>query len=487
MGKLVAVTSFRNIRQSTKPAYIIMAKTSKIIVLLGAFALGVAVQSAIAQDSGPLLDLLVKKGTITDQEAEDLRAALLKQNTDAAAGSLNVTNPGLSSMRLWGDIRVRMEDREATQTSPPNDHIELDRFRYRLRLGFDGTLSDDWSFGLRIDTNSNDRSSNVTLGTNKSTSFGPWSKGDDAINIGQVFASYKPGDWTFTVGKMPLPLTTTNMVWYQDMAPEGLNEQFKHSAGALDYKVDLAQFIYGAPPTGINNNFGTATVSSRDILMLAWQVSLKYNVNKTDYVQISPVLYTYVNANLGNANPAPFNGVFSAPIPASPTLSAISQQAVNNLNVIEIPLEYDTMNLAPKVVRFFGDFGLNTEATARADHYSRPDLSGQSIAYQAGIQYGKATKAGEWDAKAYWQQIDLFALDPNLIDPDNFDSLTNLKGWVVNGNYYLTDAVSLGSTLSHAIRADDHAPTGGDSQDTGSPNLILRNYWLYQFDLNIKF
>ena len=39
-------------------------------------ALALAATPAVrAQDSGPLLDLLVKKGTITNQEAEDLRAA----------------------------------------------------------------------------------------------------------------------------------------------------------------------------------------------------------------------------------------------------------------------------------------------------------------------------------------------------------------------------------------------------------------------------
>ncbi len=437
------------------------------------------------QDSA-LLDLLLKKGIVTDQEATTLRADLAKQAANSSnpdgATNLAVLSPGLTKLRLWGDLRLRMEDRTATEAAA-DDHIEMDRFRYRLRLGLLGDLTGDWSFGLRLDTNSNDRSSNVTLGTNNTTTYGPWSKGDDSIYLDQVYTSYKPGDWTFTLGRMPLPLTTTNLVWYQDMAPEGANEQFKTSQGALDYKVNLAQFIYGSP--AFNNNIagqaaGGSDAPSRDIILLAWQAGLKYNVNSTDFVQISPVLYNYVN-NAGSANPTPFNGVFS------PSTATLSQQAVNNLNVIEIPVEYDTMSLAPKLVRFFGDFAYNTEATGRADHYGRPDLAHQDLAYQIGVQYGKATKAGEWEAKAYWEQIDLFAIDPNLTDPDITDSLTNLKGFALNASYYLTDAVFIGATISDQSRADDNAPTGGDSQDTKNPGISLSRYMLYQLDLNIKF
>jgi hypothetical protein len=339
------------------------------------------------------------------------------------------------------------------------------------------------SFGLRLDTNSNDRSSNVTFGTNNATAFGPDSKGDDGIFLNQIYVSYKPGDWTFTIGRMPLPLTTTNLVWYQDFAVEGVNEQFKGSAGAIDYKVNLGQFLYGSP--GANDSFGT-TPSSDDIWMLAWQASLKYKVNATDFVQISPVWYTYIdpeqNGNggaTGTANPPPFTGVFTA--------TGSQQQAINDLNVLEVPFEYDTMGLAPKVVRFFGDFAYNFEGTGRADRFGRPDLANQNLAYQIGVQYGKATKAGEWDAKVYWEQIDLFSIDPNLTDPDITDSLTNLKGIALNGNYYLTNAVFLGATIANDTRVNNSTITGGDSQDTKNPGTALAHYWIYQLDLNVKF
>ena len=41
-----------------------------------ALAALVCAGSALAQDSGPLIELLIKKGVLNDQEAEELRAEL---------------------------------------------------------------------------------------------------------------------------------------------------------------------------------------------------------------------------------------------------------------------------------------------------------------------------------------------------------------------------------------------------------------------------
>ena len=39
-----------------------------------------------------------------------------------------------------------------------------------------------------------------------------------------------------------------------------------------------------------------------------------------------------------------------------------------------------------------------------------------------------AAKKHTWEARVYWQQIDLNSLDPNLIDSDFFEGPTNLQG-----------------------------------------------------------
>ncbi len=118
---------------------------------------------ARAQDAGALLDLLVRKKIITDQEAEEVRAELTKETATTSAGKLKLSVP-ITELELYGDIRLRYEYRGGrtagnTPVGEPgagvagvNDWQERERERYRLRIGLRGTLADDWFFGVRLET-----------------------------------------------------------------------------------------------------------------------------------------------------------------------------------------------------------------------------------------------------------------------------------------------------------------------------------------------
>jgi hypothetical protein len=146
--------------------------------------------------------------------------------------------PAITELELFGDMRLRYEYRggRLSDDDPahPNDWQERQRERYRLRLGLRGTLLDDWFFGIRLETNANPRSTNVTFGDDISSSSagggGPFAKGSDGIFVGQAYGGYKgfPG-FIFTGGKMPNPFVTTRLVWDDDINPEGLAEQWKHT------------------------------------------------------------------------------------------------------------------------------------------------------------------------------------------------------------------------------------------------------------------
>src|ERR1044071_664896 len=127
------------------------------------FTLGMV---ARAQDAGALLDLLVRKHLITDQEAEEVRADLTKEAASTSAGKLKLSTP-ITELELYGDARLRYEyrgGRTAGDTSQPNDWQERQRERYRLRIGLRGTLADDWFFGIRLETSNKRNSTNVTFG-----------------------------------------------------------------------------------------------------------------------------------------------------------------------------------------------------------------------------------------------------------------------------------------------------------------------------------
>jgi hypothetical protein len=434
---------------------------SKVFAVL---ATVVCATAALAQDSGPLIDLLVKKGIINDQEGEDLRAELSKDFAASPAGKLNLSS-AMTELKIAGDVRVRYESRAGQLTT--GDNMERDRFRYRLRAGLTGKMANNWSWGFRLETATGNRSSNVTMGDDA----GPFAKTSDALNVGQVWAQWAPTpEWTFTGGRMPNPLVTTAMVWDADINPEGLAEAWKHREGNLEYSATAAQFLYSAAST--QNTFGTAA-NVQDLFLFAWQGGLKYYLSgATTFFQVNPTVYHYVHNT--KYNPAAFKGAFTA----------ANSAAVNNLLVVDVPVEYDFVaNGTP--VRIFGDFAINTEGDDRATKWGRPDLDGEDKAWQVGIQYGKAANKGEWDAKLAYQSVGAFALDPNLVDSDIFDSRTNMRGWFLTGNYALGAATTFTMTLGNAERKNDTIVAPG-SGDIGSNNA-LDKYWLLQADLVVKF
>ncbi|MGZ5563632.1 MAG: hypothetical protein ACXWFY_00405, partial [Chthoniobacterales bacterium] len=118
----------------------------KIIFVATAASLFLGGTIARAQDAGALLDLLVRKKLITDQEAEEVRGELTKDYSQQSAGKLKMSTP-ITEVEIYGDARVRYEYRAGqTNSSQPvaapgvgiagaGDWQERSRERYRLRLG----------------------------------------------------------------------------------------------------------------------------------------------------------------------------------------------------------------------------------------------------------------------------------------------------------------------------------------------------------------
>ena len=128
-----------------------MTKTPmlKLAVALTLFSAAATTQ---AQDAGALVDKLVKKGVLTDQEAEEVRADMMRDFSQTSAGKINI-NSSVTEMKLYGDLRLRYQydDREA-QVAAPNHVDQRSRWRYRLRLGADVTLGENWFAGFQLQT-----------------------------------------------------------------------------------------------------------------------------------------------------------------------------------------------------------------------------------------------------------------------------------------------------------------------------------------------
>lgn len=442
----------------------------------------------------------------------------------------------ISELELYGDVRLRYQYNggETKSTGPvaspgagvagTNDWQERERERYRLRLGLRGTLLDDWFFGVRLETSNNARSTNVTFGDDTASSTagggGPFEKNSDTVYVGQAYGGYKgfPG-FTFTAGRMPNPMVNTRMVWDPDINPEGLAEQWKHTfvfGGEappppsyskdgkavvapkppepflkLDIFANFAQFVYddanpenplGARATTTSNGVGSQLVPNTDAFLCAWQVGARFNFPHTFYFQLAPTLYNYT----GNGDTFNIHYVGGNPRLTNADSLATNQTGINSLLVFDMPVEFGWKAWGIPM-RIFGDFATNFEGDDRASAAGQPGQGSQRYAYQAGLGIGQLKKRGDWQINIWYQNIQQYALDPNLIDDDIFNAQENMHGIAAQASYNLTAAVNLQLTYAHGWWYNHNLGTGGNVGSLAIATNPTNEYNFFTADLNINF
>jgi polyhydroxyalkanoate synthesis regulator phasin len=450
----------------------ILKKSSALI--LGALVASAAVTGpgplatrVRAQDAGALLNILVKKGVLSDQEAEDVRAELQKESATTPAGKLNISS-GLTELKFSGDIRSRFEYRSA-ENGDTGDSLERNRFRYRFRLGLTGRLTDGWFFGARLETANGNRSTNVTEGNYSLAPFGK--DAANTIYIGQVYLGRTMGGFTLTTGRFANPLVVTPMVWDDDINVEGFAEQWTHTAGNTTLFVNLEQLVYYG--VGLHNAFNAPGTPNTFLFGNQFGVRVKFATTAT--FQIAPAYYAYSNA--GSAYP-PTAG------PGSATLRPAS------LAILDMPLEFNAA-IGEIPLKIWGDFAINLDAADRAAAAAAgmgvpayAEKENEDTAFQIGVALGSAKARGGWELRAFYQEVAAFALDTNLVDSDLFDSRTNMKGLGLAGTYALSDAVSVKLTYASATRKTTDLPAFGAGDIA---TVTPQNYQLFQADLSVKF
>jgi hypothetical protein len=488
----------------------------------------------------PLLDLMIEKGMLTQEEARKVRMEADAMRTNAAAissASKWKINQAFKSLEIYGDLRLRYENRQAS--APDGSRIELNRERAALRVGLRGEVVDDFYYGFRLDTSPNPRSPWVTLGTSSSgvPYQGPFGKSTYGLDVGQLYIGWRPSGWlNLTVGKMDNPIYTTSMVWDTDFAPEGAAERFRYPVGRADFFATFGQFLYqdANPSHTAPGLFNLGFDNSTPAALLAWQAGLTYHLSERLSFKVAPVLYNYAGQGVNNNTPGStqtpaFNGTFVGQ-GSTNSLSGntqgwsgypsgyydgftANQTGINDLLVLEIPWEFN-YKLAKLNLRLFGDYAQNLEGgdRARAAYLASRSAfqpvggggmalipspqTGDTKAYQVGVAvgnqdalglaYGLTSRKHAWEARFYWQHVEQYALDANLLDSDFFEGRGNLEGVYSALAYGLTDNVITTLRYGYASRINDKLGTGGSNQDIPQMNPI-QNYHLLQLDLTVKF
>src|ERR1035438_10482393 len=95
------------------------------------------IRGVCAEASDPLLDLMIQKGMLTQEEAAKVKAEADAIRTNAFNQAMPPVeskwkiSKAVKDVELFGDVRLRFEDRQAA--TPARDRIVDDRERFALR------------------------------------------------------------------------------------------------------------------------------------------------------------------------------------------------------------------------------------------------------------------------------------------------------------------------------------------------------------------
>jgi hypothetical protein len=195
------------------------------------------------------------------------------------------------------------------------------------------------------------------------------------------------------------------------------------------------------------------------------------------------------------------------------TTSSYNQTGINNLSIIEFPAELN-FKISSLNAKVFGDYSINLEGDARARAaynageaiWATDEVVGNPNPFPGGVQlkqnhamqigmavgnnlglvYGTTSKKGTWEARVYWQRVEQYALDPNLLDSDFFEGRGNMQGLYSAFAYSFSDAIIGTLRYGWAERIDNQLGTGGFNADLPLPNPINK-YQLVQVDLTWRY
>ena len=421
-----------------------------------------------AQSSDALLDKLVQKGILTQQEATDLRKEAANDFTKAYQVKSGLPS-WVTSLRLGGDFRGRYD-----MIQGDNDDLrDRHRFRYRLRAGVFATMMENFEVGFRLTSGEQQGnfggdpiSGNATLQNNGSKKF---------VWVDLAYARWSPvlSDTmrnATTIGKMENPFVFSDLVFDADYTPEGIGSQFVFAPNDRHgFKLNLGGFVLDE----ISN-------SSRDPYFLGAQArwdakwSPKWDTSMgvmafTIYRSDSLISAAVADVNYGNTREGAAGELAHYFNPVYGDVSV-------GYSLEEFPIDGFYPGAFP--IRFVADVMHNPSAPTR------------NSAFSGGIIVGKSGKKGTWDLSYRYRFIEADANYEEFVESDfgafypsggnGYRAGTNLKGHVVKVNYSPAHSLTVGVSYILAELLQEDAFVGpGQDDNTLSSRVLVDAMWKF--------
>jgi hypothetical protein len=445
------------------------------------------------------------KDEIRAEVARDLEAKVTKQVKEQAKaekwGVPAALPEWVSRIKPFGDVRLRFEDQFFGDNNPANAYYnwplinrsggitnvtnpylnttqDRDRFRVRLRVGFEALVTDSLKANVRM-TTSNDFSPisiNQTLGQ-----YGTGYQ----VQLDRAFLQYdylddKGHDWlTAWGGRLPNPFFSSDNVFDPDLSFEGFAGTFRLPFGS-DYDPELKayQMVNTAGLQQLNwgytkpNEVYLTTgffplqeiaLSSHDKFMWALQggwdwlfashsrlkgglAYYDYNnvqarvdpLGSTQYDWTAPQFFTQ-----GNSVAQISNGGYDAngnlTFANEPRLVGLASR----FQIFDAMVTYDYTGFAPLHLMLTGNyshnFGYNQQQILNqfSGHLFGQSMNPETDAFQVRVDVGRPviSKSGDWNVWLAYKYLDRDSVMDAFTDSNFHLSGTNAKGWMLSGNY----------------------------------------------------
>lgn len=416
--------------------------------LLKALGVGVLVGMALtgtagAQSNEALLQALVKKGVLTDAEADVLRQQAIKESN-------GVKPTWVERITFKGDLRLRHEQKH--QAWGEQNILSRHRQRYRMRFGAVADLQNNLRMGFRLASGGTDN----PISTNQDLDDAGH---NDTIAIDQAYVAWNSDmGLELYAGKMPAHNKTGWMINSglidTDYTPEGIEAHYDLGHGYA------AHF-------GWNSLYETSSSTDMDGLLMG-QVTgeigdLKYGLGgiwiynaeqiKADTIGLSGQKISHKGAG-GN--------------------SESGNQILSNFNPWFVDAKY-------------GLKAGGTPVTLSATFINNPAAySSEDSGYSLGVKYGSAKKKDTWELSYEWRHFEKDVMWHQLIQSGYgafgardisgsngkaYYSGTNVEGSVIRAKYQMYDNTSIG--LNWYITDAIDSGTSGTSETTHRIELDL--------------
>lgn len=405
---------------------------------------------ASGQSADAIVNKLVQKGVLTQQEADDLR-----KETDQDFAKSFAAHSGMpawtKNVAFGGDLRLRLDDQMFEDSLNKADRL---RFRYRLRYGGVWAAQDWATIGFRIgsgdyrtalgDGNPNSNNQTLTHAFSKKPLF-----------IDAAYVTLKPPGQEFfsmTAGKMNQliwqPAFIAPVVYDPDITPEGAVEQLNFKFGEnKQYSIfaNVGEMV-----------LDELSGNKNDVYMYDGQLGFSGNFMgdaKAPALKVTLAGGYFQTQNLKN-------------MPVSDNSGNVGN-SVSGANYLgDIQDIYGRGEFAWRVSDklFLGTpalFTLSGEVDKNVNNDFNIPGDKQTTAYTAQIMFGQAAKRGQWQLAYQYRHVEADSVFDSLTD-DDFGGGTDRQGHVIKGFYNIRDWWSLDFAVFLTEKISDR--TGAHTQ-----------------------